>query len=116
MRAGRLRHRLVIEEPVSVRTSTGAERVEWRAFAEVWAAIEPIRGKEQEQSGQLLGDVDTKVFVRWSPKMAHVAAKWRLRHAERRMPTTYDVIGHPVHVALNQREIQFACRSGVNRG
>lgn len=116
MRAGRLRHRLIVEQPVSTRSATGAERVAFAAFATVWAAIEPIKGAEQQQAGQLIGSVDTKIVVRWSPQMALVAAKWRLRHAELRAPVVYDIVEHPTHVNLGQREIQFMCRSGVNNG
>lgn len=54
MRAGLLRHRIIIEE------RTGAE---WVYFASAWAAKERLTGREDfERSDQLLQD---EIMIRW---------------------------------------------------
>lgn len=113
-----MRHRLIVEQPVETRTATGAERISFAVFDTVWAWIEPAKGGEPAQTGQqLVGVLDTKIGVRWSPRMDQVAAKWRLRFAPRgRDGVVYDIIAQPAHVNLGHREIHFACRSGVASG
>jgi SPP1 family predicted phage head-tail adaptor len=116
MRSARLRHRLIVEEPVAARSATGAESVQWRTFATVWAEIQPEKGAEQQIGGQVIGTGATKVVVRWSPRMAQVAAKWRLRFADRHQPTVYNIMAQPAHANLGQREIHFVCTTGANNG
>jgi SPP1 family predicted phage head-tail adaptor len=117
MRAARLCHRLILDRPESVRSATGSESINFVPFATVWAGIEPIKGAEAVAAGaQLLGSLDTKIVIRWSPNMDAVGAKWRARHATRTNPTIYEIVAQPVHVNLGQREIQLFCRSGVSDG
>jgi len=68
------------------------------------------------RSGQILAELDTKIVIRWSPNVAVVSAKYRLRHAEQSNPTTYNIAAPPIHVNLGQREIELMCKSGVNAG
>lgn len=50
MRGGRLRKRIIIEQPDrSSRDAHGAVSRVWQALATVWCAIEPIKGKESWQ-------------------------------------------------------------------
>jgi len=61
MRAGQLRHQVVIEQPTTSSDGYGDEIAGWTTFATVWASVEPIRGKEyfmakdasQEESHQV---------------------------------------------------------------
>lgn len=115
MRAGRLRHRLIVERPDTYRDATGDELTTWVAVDTVWAAIEPLKGNERFNAGQIIADMNTQIIIRWSPAMDAMTAKWRLRHAERSNQTIYN-IASVSHVNLGRREIQIGAKSGVNEG
>lgn len=116
MRAGRLRHRLIVDRPDATQGDAGDERITWTEFTRMWAAIEPARPKELNNSGQIVAELGTLIVLRWSPKTDQITAKFRFRHEELRNPTIYNIAGPPVHVKLGQREIQFQCISGANQG
>lgn len=115
MRAGTLRHRLTIERPEPSRDTTGDEIVTWVRVAEVWASIEPLGGREAQTSDQIMAGLDTRITVRWAPRLDAVAAKWRLRHASLSAPVVYDVVSIE-HLWLRQRELRIAARSGRTQG
>lgn len=116
MRAGRLRHQLIAEWPDTVRSDTGSESLIWRELITIRAGIEPIKGTERLIGNQILADLDTKIVVRWSPRVDEITAKFRLRHPERSNPTIYNIAATPIHINLGRREVHFLCKSGVNRG
>ena len=111
MRAGRLRHRLTVQEPITSRNETGEELVTWVTRGTVWSAIEPIRGKEALTSNQIIADMDTRITVRWSGFADDINAKWRLRH----QGVTYNITSIS-HKDMGQREIELMCKSGLNDG
>lgn len=111
MRAGRLRHRLVVEEAHVGSISADAGEETWVPRGTVWAAIEPIKGAESNVSNQILAEMDTKIIVRWSEFIDGVSAKWRLKHKT----TIYNIVSI-AHKNLGQREVEFMCKSGLNNG
>lgn len=115
MRAGRLRHRLVVEQPSVTQDDAGSEVAGFATVATVWAGIEPLKGNEFAQDGQILASVDTLIVVRWSPQLAAMSAKWRLRFPELTNPITYNV-QNVVHTNMGQRELRVMCSSGTNQG
>lgn len=112
MRAGRLKHRLVVERPAPSRDDAGSEATIWERLGVVWAAIEPFKGREVAGDAQILADLDTKIIIRWSAQVDSITAKWRLRHGG----VTYDIAAPPTHDAIGRREIHILCRSGVTNG
>ena len=111
MRAGLLRHRLIVERPDAARDATGGETNTWVRVAEVWASIQPVGGREAAATGQVLAEVDTRVTIRWSEAIDGLAAKWRLRH----LSTVYDVQAVD-HVMLGRREVRVMAKSGKTDG
>lgn len=47
---GKRRHKIRIEVPVKVKSTTGAENVTWNLYREVYASIETLRGYERQVS------------------------------------------------------------------
>jgi len=60
MEAGRLRHRVTIEEKVESRDAYGGERETWVEYAEVWAEKSPLVGREYLEARQMMAEVTTK--------------------------------------------------------
>lgn len=73
VRAGILRHRVTIQYRVETRGDTGEVLWTWTDFARVWAAIEPVTGRESWAGAQLYAEVTTLIRVRYregiTPKM-----------------------------------------------
>ena len=65
--AGRLRHRVTIEQPVVTQDQTTGAIVEtWGAFAErVPAAIEPLSARDFIQSAAMQSEITTRITVRY---------------------------------------------------
>lgn len=111
MRAGAINRRIYIDEPVTTQDATGDEVVTWTEFAQVWAAIEPIRGREALVNSASLAMMDTRITVRWSPEVDEVNPEWRLRYKE----TIYDIVSL-AHIRTGKRTIEMLCKSGANNG
>lgn len=110
MRAGLIRLRITVEEPVS--GQNGEPNVTFTPRAVVWGSVEPISGHEAVLLGaQLASAMDTRIAVRWGPAIAGLTAAWRLR-----MGTTIYNIVSVVNVDMRNRRIELLCKSGTNQG
>ena len=77
LRAGRLRHRVVLQYPVDTRSATGGVTTTYTADSTVWAAIEPISGKEYLASQQAQNEVSVSILIRYHPT---IDESWRVTH------------------------------------
>jgi len=81
MRAGIIRHKVVIQQNVPTeKDSYGAEVEDWTEYATVWAAIEPVRGREFWDSQQVNAEVTGKITMRY---LSGVTPKMRVKHGDR---------------------------------
>lgn len=62
---GWLRHRVVIEAPVSTPDGAGGETVTWQILATTWAQIEPVAAREDMAGGRLTGVVTHAITMRF---------------------------------------------------
>ena len=74
MDAGRLTKRVTLETPTITRGTSFKEPVEsWATFATVWAAVEPLSGRELLANRQVENEVSTRIRIRYRagvlPKM-----------------------------------------------
>lgn len=76
MNPGRLRHRVRIEKEDYLRDShgdiirdpiTGETSRGWVEVATVWAAVEPLQGREFFESGAVQSQVTTRIRMRYRP-------------------------------------------------
>ena len=68
MRAGRLRHRVILQEQTeTVSAVTGAVSRSWTNTATVWGGVEPLSMRERMQGGQLDAVNTHRVPIRWRP-------------------------------------------------
>ena len=65
MRAGKLRHRVVIQEKVVARDGYGEEDVTWSEVDTVWGSVEPLRGREYLEGRQEQADVSHRIRMRY---------------------------------------------------
>lgn len=111
MRAGVLRHRILVESPIRSQNATGEEVIVWQVAGKVWGSIEPMSGRERVTASQTLTPFDTRIVIRWSPWMAAMDRTWRLTH----QGIVYNIYNID-EVNMARREIDIDATSGVNLG
>lgn len=65
MRAGRLRHRVTMQDRVDTPDGNGGNVITWADNRVVWAAIEPKRGKEFYDSQTVNADIEGTITIRY---------------------------------------------------
>jgi len=65
MNPGELKHRVTIQERSVTRDTDGGESESWVDFATVWAAVEPLQGREFFAAQQTNSEVTGKVRLRY---------------------------------------------------
>jgi SPP1 family predicted phage head-tail adaptor len=101
VKSGHLRQRITIRQKVVTRDSYGAEAIAWTTFATLWAAAEPIRGRE---------------FVALRSAQSDLAIRFRIRYLPG-LKTTMQVLWNGVDYPIEQiidlnarnREVEILC-------
>lgn len=77
MRAGKLRHRVTIEQPTESATGTGNVTRTWATFAKRHCEIEPLTGTEFFSGAALEREVSARIRMRYLPGLT---AEMRIVH------------------------------------
>jgi len=80
MRAGDLRHKIVLQEPTETSDGMGGMTTTWSTFKRVWAAIWPLKGAEYLAAMQTTSEMTHKIRIRY---MANVTPKLRIKWGSR---------------------------------
>lgn len=64
MNVGRMRYRIEIEDLIRITDQDGFVSEEWIPFAEVWADITSVSGREYFNSAQDVSEVTSKIYIR----------------------------------------------------
>lgn len=109
MRAGTLRNRVVLQSRTETQGSTGEVTWTWADVDEVWAAIEPISGREYFAAQQVQSSTDTRIRIRYRHG---VTSKMRVKYEEPGSPmyTRYYEIESVINVREGRRELHLMCR------
>lgn len=116
MRAGRLNHRVSVQQlaPASPQmTAEGEPDESWEdLITDQPASIDPIVGREYFAAEQIQSEVDTKIGMRYEPgRTSAVTAKMRIVHGD----TIYSIQA-VVNIGARNRELVCYCKTGVNNG
>jgi SPP1 family predicted phage head-tail adaptor len=109
--AGKFRHRIDLEERVTVQDETGDPVVTWVLWAErIPASIEPISVREFSAApSHLLSQATTKITIRYRPG---VVATMRARHGA----TIYNLLGVLPDRESGRDTLLLPAVSGTNTG
>jgi SPP1 family predicted phage head-tail adaptor len=77
---GRIRYRIEIEDLIKITDNDGFVSEEWIPFAEVWADITSVSGKEYLESAQDLSEVTSKIYIR---QLKGIKTTMRIRYKDR---------------------------------
>jgi len=108
MRAGTLRHQVVIQTPTETQDSQGQPIKSWGTFATVQAAVLPLKGREFFDAQQINAETSTKIIIRYIPGVTQ------------KMRVSYDSKLYNIQAISNvgerDRQIELMCGEGVNDG
>lgn len=80
MEAGKLRHRITIQQRSSTQDSYGQPLVAWTDVATVWCAIDPLSGRELLAAEAVQSEITHKVVMRYR---SGINAKMRVLYGSR---------------------------------
>jgi SPP1 family predicted phage head-tail adaptor len=105
MRAGRLRHRCILQSKTYTQDAYGAEVVTFSTEATVWGAIEPLSGKEFFSQDSVQAEARVRIVIRY---YSGVLTTWRVKHEG----LLYD-IKHVQNQDTRDRTMELMCGQGV---
>lgn len=105
MRAGELRHRVTLQSVTVARDAVGGTTETWTDQATVWAAIEPLRGREYWDAAQVAAEATYRVRMRYR---AGVSPEMRLTYQGRTLEI--ESVTSPDE---RRRELELICREVV---
>lgn len=110
MQAGRLRHRVTIQNRVETQDpTTGAIAVSWADVATVWAAVEPLSAREFIAAQAAQSQVSARITIRYR---AGVTAAMRIVHGA----TLYNIEGVIPDNRSGREWLTLPVSAGVNDG
>lgn len=80
VKAGDLRHRVTLEQPVRTSDGAGGATIEWQSAGDVWAAIWPRTASESFTSDRVTGSATHDIWIRYRKD---VTPDMRMRHGNR---------------------------------
>ncbi len=102
MQAGRLRHRITIQEPVTARNGFNEAITTWVTVATVWASVEPISGREFFAAEHVQSEITHRIRVRYR---AGIAPTMRVVFNGR-----YLMIESVINYGERNTDLQLMCR------
>ena len=102
MQSGTLRHRITLQSFTTVPDIYGEPIKTWADLATVWAAVEPLRGREYFQAQQTRAEVSYRVRIR---HRADILPTMRISHAGK----TLEILS-VINVNERSAELHLMCR------
>ena len=103
MRAGQLRQRVTVQEKSVTRDDYGAEVITWTDLATVWAAVQPLTGREWIEGRQETAGVTTRIRMRYR---SGITPEMRVSFGD----IEFNILS-VIHV--KERELHLMCREIV---
>lgn len=108
MNPGDFRRKIIIQEPSESKDAEGIVTVTWVDLATVWAAVEPLRGRELFSAQAVTAEPITKIRIRYR---SGVRPSMRVVYGTR----IFD-IQSVVDTGDRHRELQLMCREVTSGG
>jgi len=110
MQAGRNRHRVIIQNAVTIRSPSGQPKKEWQDGAEVWAEVKGVSGRELVASAAEKAEATIRVWMRYRRDIS-AASRLKVKTGPFR-GLTLDITGSPIPDAKSTR-LEILCKQGV---
>jgi len=110
MRAGRMRHRVTVQNNAKTQDAAGAKVDNWTDQFTVWASIEPLKGEEYLAGRAQAQKVTHRVEMRYR---SGVTAEKRLKFVDRESVTRYLEIEDVIEPFIRGTDLKLMCREMV---
>lgn len=107
-RGGTYRHRITIQQRIDVADEFGQPQPTWSTFKQVFAAVEPLNGRELFTANQVEGEVTVRIRMRY---LAGVVPSMRVSWDGRLFNVKY-----VINVGERDKIMQLMCGEGLNDG
>ena len=112
MEAGRLRQRIVLQARTESRNSFGETTWTWADWKTVFAAVEPISGREYFAASQLQSESKIRVRIRY---LSSVTTKHRVKHTVDDVARYYE-IESVIPLKHERKEMHLMCKEREEDG
>lgn len=110
MQAGKLRHRITLQEPVKVQNpTTGAVINTWRDVSTIWAEVSPLSAREFIAAQASQGEISTRITIRYRPGVTR-------KHRILFRGAIYNIEGVLPDPKSGREYLTLPCSEGVNDG
>ena len=110
MRAGTLRHRMLLQRPDFEQNSeTGMLTTVWIDVCKLWAEIVPLSAREFIAAQSMQSDISARIVIRYR---ADIDATMRLLHDGK----IYNIKGVLTDPVSGREYITLPCSEGINEG
>lgn len=106
--AGELRHRIVLQQPVSSAQDAGGQpTIAWTTKATVWAAVKPLQGREFFSAEKVNSDIDHRIVIRYYA--GGITPSWRVQFGTRIFQIQSIIVPNET-----KEEMQLMCKETIN--
>lgn len=106
MRAGRLRHPILIQKPVGTTGDFGTSTVDWADFFLAWATVQPLTGNERVEAQQINAAVNYRITLRCRPDLT-ISPQHRVKYNDR----IFDILS-VINVDERNHTLELYCAEG----
>lgn len=107
MEAGQLRHQVTIQQRQTTQDEYGAQSTAWADVKTVWAAVEPLNGRELLSAQTVHSETDTRITVRYTS----ISTANRIVFEG----VVYDIL-NVIDPEQRHKQLQMLCKSGADNG
>ena len=101
MKAGSLRHKIILEQRATTRTSMGGVADTWTTLATVWGSIRPVSGREPLVGDSITAELTHTIRIRYR---SDVTPKNRVKFGTRIFE-----INSVANIMEYKRELELRC-------
>lgn len=102
MNPGDLRHRITLQSEREIVDEYNTPIVGWEDYATVWAAIEPLRGREYLEAKNVTPELTVRIRIRYKEGIDH---GMRVKYGTR----IFNIQSPPIDVEGRHQEMHLMC-------
>ena len=112
MRAGRLRHRLNLQEQTETQDSLGGAIITWTTTATAWGGVEALSGSEAFVADQVNSSLQVRIVIRYGAAISAIDNTWRVVDANTGRKYDIKSVVMPEHRSRPNTMIELQCFEG----
>ena len=112
MRAGRLRHRLNLQQQTATQDSFGGAIITWATTATVWGGVEALSGSENFTADQVQSSLQVRIIIRYGSEWSGIDSTWRVQDVNTSRKYDIKAVIYPEHRSRPNTVIELMCFEG----